>query len=83
MIELLVDLPSPIMELQHAPLPPKVLRARECAPTPFPFVVFTFELAIESIKELGGASRPHTVMLRVVLIYRWLCSPHSKWFGEV
>jgi hypothetical protein len=33
-----------------------VLRARECAPTPFLSVVFTFGLAIESIKELRGAS---------------------------
>jgi hypothetical protein len=32
-----------------------VLRAREHAPTPFPFTIFTFGLAIESIKELGGA----------------------------
>jgi hypothetical protein len=33
-----------------------VLRARERAPTPYPFIVFTFKLAIESIKEFGGAS---------------------------
>jgi hypothetical protein len=31
-----------------------VLQAKERAPTP-PFVIFTFGLAIESIKELGGA----------------------------
>jgi hypothetical protein len=33
-----------------------VLRAREHAPTPSPSVVFTFGFAVESIKELGGAS---------------------------
>jgi hypothetical protein len=33
-----------------------MLQAKECAPTPCPFVVFTFKLIIESIKELGGAS---------------------------
>jgi hypothetical protein len=33
-----------------------MLRARECTPTLFPFVVFTFGLAVESIKEFGGAS---------------------------
>jgi hypothetical protein len=33
-----------------------VLRAREHAPTPSIFIVFTFGLVIESIKELGGAS---------------------------
>jgi hypothetical protein len=30
-----------------------MLRARECTPTP-PFVVFTFGLEVESIKELEG-----------------------------
>jgi hypothetical protein len=46
----------PIPELQHAPLPLKVLRAREHAPTPSPFDVFTFGLIVKSIKELMGAS---------------------------
>jgi hypothetical protein len=55
--ELLVNLPSPIPELQHAPLPPEVLRTKECAPTPSPSDVFTFGLSVESIKELGGASQ--------------------------
>jgi hypothetical protein len=34
-----------------------VLRAREHALIPSPFVVFTFGLIVESIKELGGASQ--------------------------
>jgi hypothetical protein len=33
-----------------------MLQARERTPTPSPSNVFTFGLAIESIKELGGAS---------------------------
>jgi hypothetical protein len=33
-----------------------VLRAKERAPTPSPSIVFTFGLAVKSIKELGGAS---------------------------
>jgi hypothetical protein len=33
-----------------------MLGARERAPTPSPSVVVTFGLAIESIKEVGGAS---------------------------
>jgi hypothetical protein len=37
--------------------PPEMLQAKECPPTPSPFIVFTFGLAIESIKEFGGASR--------------------------
>ncbi len=43
--ELLVNPPSLILELQHTP-------------TPF-FVVFTFGLIVESIKEFGGASIGH------------------------
>jgi hypothetical protein len=33
-----------------------VLQARECILIPSPFVIFTFGLAIESIKEFGGVS---------------------------
>jgi hypothetical protein len=50
---LLTNLPNPISKLQHAPLPLEVLRARECDPTFFLSVVFTFGFTIESIKELG------------------------------
>jgi len=39
------------------PSTPEVPRVREHAPTPSPFVVFFFGLAVESIKELGGASQ--------------------------
>jgi hypothetical protein len=31
-----------------------VLQTKEHAPTPSPSIVFTFGLAVESIKELGG-----------------------------
>jgi hypothetical protein len=31
-----------------------VLRIKEHTPTPYPFAIFTFRLAIESIKEFGG-----------------------------
>jgi hypothetical protein len=55
-IELLINLFSPIPELQHALLPLEVLRVKECAPTPSLSIVFTLGLTIESIKELGGAS---------------------------
>jgi hypothetical protein len=34
-----------------------VLQAKECAPTLSLFVVFTFGLIVESIKEFGGASK--------------------------
>jgi hypothetical protein len=47
------------------PFYPEVLQAKECAPTLSPFIVFTFGLAIESIKELRGASMGlvHIVMI--------------------
>jgi hypothetical protein len=34
----------------------KVLRAKVHTPTPYPFVVFTFGLVVEFIKEFGGVS---------------------------
>jgi hypothetical protein len=33
----------------------EVLRAKECTPTPYSFIVFIFGLVVESIKEFGGA----------------------------
>jgi hypothetical protein len=39
-----------------------MLRTKERAPTPL-FVVITFGLAVESIKELGGASQPIIVII--------------------
>jgi len=33
-----------------------VLQTKEHTPTPYPSVVFTFGLTLESIKEFGGAS---------------------------
>jgi hypothetical protein len=43
------------------PSTPEVLQARERAPTPSLYVVFTFELAIESINELGGVSTLYNI----------------------
>jgi hypothetical protein len=33
-----------------------MLRAKECAPTPFPSILFIFGLEVEPIKELEGVS---------------------------
>jgi hypothetical protein len=52
-IELLVNVLSPHPATLARPSTPEVLWVRECTPTPFPFVVFTFGLAVESFKELG------------------------------
>ncbi len=52
----LVNLPSPYLGTLAQSSTPKVLRARERAPTLSPFAIFTFGLVVESIKEFGGAS---------------------------
>jgi len=65
---LLFNLPSPHLGAPARPSTPEVLRAREHAPIPSPFVVFTFGLIVESIKELGGASRVHFKKI-LVLVY--------------
>jgi hypothetical protein len=54
--DLFVILPSPYPEALTRPSTPKVLRARERAPILSPFVVFTFGLVVESIREFGVAS---------------------------
>jgi hypothetical protein len=46
---------APIRPFTH-----KVLWAREHTPTPYPFIIFTFGLTVESIKNFGGKSYKHT-----------------------
>ncbi len=74
-IDLLVNLLSPHPRAQACPSTLEVLQAKMCAPTsfpfPFPFIVVTFGLAVESIKELGGASHNNEVkdlMLKMYLL---------------
>ncbi len=55
-IDPFVILPNPHPKAPTCPSTLKVLRAKKRAATPFPFVVFTFGFAVESIKEFGGAS---------------------------
>ncbi len=54
MIELLVNLPNLIPELQHAPLPLNCCKPRN-APQLLLLLLFTFGLIVKSIKELGSA----------------------------
>jgi len=54
-IKVFVNLPNPIPELQHAPLPPKCYELGS-APWLLHLSLFIFGLIVESIKELGGAS---------------------------
>jgi hypothetical protein len=53
---MIVNLPSPHPGAPTCPSTPEVLQPEECAPTPSPYIVFTFGLEVESIKELKGAS---------------------------
>ncbi len=52
---MLVILRSPILELQHAPLPPSVASEGMCLDSLL-FHYFHFRLTLESIKELGSMS---------------------------
>ncbi len=55
-IHFLVNLLNPHPRAPTRPSTHVMLWAREHAPTPFPSTIVTFGLAVESIKELGGAS---------------------------
>jgi len=48
---LIVILPIPHPEAPTRPSTLKVLQAKGCAPIPYPSVVFTFRLTVESTKE--------------------------------
>ncbi len=54
---MLVTFPRPHPGASTCPSTPKVLQVKECASTLCSFVIFTFGLVVESIKELGGVSR--------------------------
>jgi hypothetical protein len=54
-IELFVNLPTPIPKLQHALLPPKCYESKN-TPQLLLLPLFTFGFVVESIKELGGVS---------------------------
>jgi hypothetical protein len=72
-----------IPELQHAPLPFKVLQAREHAPTLCPSIIFTLGLPIESIKELGVALINSSYHTYISFIFSWLNynTSYSSWFA--
>jgi len=53
---MLVTYLSPHFGAPTRPSTLEVLRVRECTPIPYPFVVFTFGLIIEYVKEFGGES---------------------------
>jgi hypothetical protein len=55
-IDPLVTLGNPHYEIPTRLFTLEVFQARECTPTPYPFVFFTFWFTVESIKEFGGVS---------------------------
>ncbi len=55
-INLVVTRPSPHPRAPTHPSTLEMLWTKECTPTPYPFVVFTFGFTIESIKEVRGVS---------------------------
>jgi len=62
----------PISKLQHAPQPPKVLRTKECAPIPYPFVVF---------KEFRGVSLDFTILDNDLRIFHLIEKCPCAMFG--
>jgi hypothetical protein len=69
-IDLLVILPNPHLGALARPSTPKIVRAKERAPTPYPSTIFTFRLAIETTKKFGGAS---IIDNHVLLVQKNLC----------
>ncbi len=78
---MLVILPNPILEFQHAPLPPKCCESRS-VPRFFTLPMFHFKFTFESIKELGSTSlscyhltwKPafHAMVAKVLQIGSWV-----------
>jgi hypothetical protein len=70
----LVILPSPIPELQHAPLPPKCCKSRSVHPTPWSSVVLTSYSHLSQSRSLGAhhyfmnLTPWHTQMVSIVNI---------------
>ncbi len=70
-IDMFITRPSPHPGTPTCPFTPKVLWAMERTQTPYPFTIFTFGLAVESIKELGGVSEKMMVGVGNEW-YKWL-----------
>jgi len=80
-IEFLVTLLSPHYGVPACPSTPKVMWATEHAPTPYPFVVFTFRLKVESTKEFGGASLLLYIfngLCMTIISFLWRCIPYCS-----
>jgi hypothetical protein len=67
-IDPLVTRPSPHLKTPTRPSTSEMLQAKERAPIPYHFIVFTFGLVIESIKEFGGASFVVTNIIKLLIM---------------
>jgi len=68
----LVILPSPILELQHAPLPPKCFEPRSMSPTPYSSIVFTSDLHLNLSRSLKAHQHCFVKIMRHSILH----SPH-------
>jgi len=69
-IDPLVTCCNPHPKVPTRPYTPKMLQAKECAPTPYPSIVFTFGFVVEFIKELGGES--------ILLLKKTICFNYKR-----
>jgi hypothetical protein len=67
----LVILPSPILELQHTPLPPEVLQVNERALTPNTSVVFTLDSHLSLARSLGLSHTTSTIQGKLAANQVW------------
>jgi hypothetical protein len=70
-IDPLVTCCSPHPKVPTCPFTFEVLQAKEHAPTPYPFVIFTLGLAAESIKEFGVCHCWWRWPLKTLVMKRW------------
>jgi len=71
-IDLLVTFPNPHIEASARPSTRKVLRTKECASIPYPFIVF---------KEFGGASLDFTILDNDLRIFHLIEKCPCAMFG--
>jgi hypothetical protein len=61
---MLITLPNPILELQHASLPLKVLRVRERASTPYYSAIFNLDSHLSPLRSLRVCHARNEELLR-------------------
>jgi hypothetical protein len=74
-IELFVNLLSPHPRVPTRPFTPKMLQTKECAPTPFPSVVFILGLVVSPSKSLGVR---HIFIISVLNLNKLNTTIHSN-----